>query len=99
MDCVVCGSAERSFLYHWVDGWQVHRCADCGLLYTDPCPDAAYLAEYYQGFHRALSESHEKFLPLVQSAVERYVSIAEELAGPVRSVLDAQPPWKREVPG
>ena len=41
--CPVCGSGERAFLYRWEEGYAVHRCVGCRLLYTDPLPTDAFL--------------------------------------------------------
>ena len=97
--CIVCGSSERSPLYRWDRGFEVWRCGECGLLYTDPLPDEDQLAEHYRDLSRIEAEpGHmrrrdqiEARLAAVREAVSRYLTLVAEIRGTGRigRILDA----------
>jgi 2-polyprenyl-3-methyl-5-hydroxy-6-metoxy-1,4-benzoquinol methylase len=97
--CVVCKSPRRTLLYRWGGGFGVHRCDECGLMYTNPPPTSEQLTEYYTNLSRDEGEEHghmrpytdiEELLPIIRGSVARYLEIVEDIVGRgcARSFLD-----------
>jgi SAM-dependent methyltransferase len=49
MNCFACDSENVVFVCN-VNGYKIHRCMHCGLIFTDPMPDDKTITEFYQGF-------------------------------------------------
>jgi len=75
MKCVACDS-EITINIAKINGFEVFKCKDCGLIYTHPLPEDEVLNRFYQGF---LFEKPER--SQIQNAIPKKQKELSELFG------------------
>jgi len=76
--CPWCDS-EKTQMYLWVkdlfltgEAFEIHECLKCGLLFTEPRPDASSIGKYYQSEeYYSHQENKSGFIPKIYESVKK----------------------------
>ncbi|MEY5018953.1 MAG: Ubiquinone biosynthesis O-methyltransferase [Verrucomicrobiota bacterium] len=73
MDCPVCESKYHSAVSS-KNGYDIHRCPDCGLLFIHPFPSPEELSDFYSNYHKS-KQYEDKIASKIKRARKRIRSL------------------------
>jgi SAM-dependent methyltransferase len=83
MDCPVCESKHHSSVAS-KNGYEIHRCPDCGLLFIHPFPSPGELSDFYSNYHKS-KQYGDKIASKIKRARKRIRSLGRSNG---RTLLD-----------
>lgn len=59
INCPVCNSRQTNRQIKWLGGYNVHKCNDCNLIFSNPLPKETDLVDFYQGFQYRIPDKNK----------------------------------------